>query len=303
MSKSAPGTFDSMPVQKARGIDPPAPGYSGLLAIWTLYVLTVRQHLHGRRWLVMAILFSLPVGLTILIRATADELPAKVTEMMIAFLLFPQALLPILALTYAAGIIRDEQEEQTLTYLLIRPIPRWAIFTVKMLATLSTTATLTTLFTVLTFVAIYIGSDVPFDEASVRCLKTIVLHNLAVIAYCCLFGLVSLMTNWTLIAGILYTVLVEGLVANLPFGIRSITVIYYCRTIAYQWMDFKVTNHGHTEDLAADVWQIDPKTVGDMPSIQTCVTVLLVASLVFTVIGSLMCARREFHVKTPETGG
>jgi len=36
-----------------------------------LYVLTIRQHVHGRRWLVMAMLFLLPAGLAVLIRSTA----------------------------------------------------------------------------------------------------------------------------------------------------------------------------------------------------------------------------------------
>jgi ABC-2 type transport system permease protein len=281
----------------------PTPGSSTLIAIWSLYVLTIRQHLHGRRWLVMALLFSLPVGLAILVRATAIHIPSLGVEFIITFLLIPQALLPIVALTYAAGIIRDEQEEQTLTYLLIRPIPRWTIYSVKLLATLTTTVLLTTIFTALTFVAVYAGNDKPLDEVAVRCLKTIGLHDLAVIAYCCLFGLISLFSNRTLIVGIVYTVLFEGLIANLDFGIRLITVIYYCRAIAYQTLDFKVTEHGHTDDIAADVWQIDPKSLPTMISIQTCIMVLVFASFVFAAIGSLLCARREFHVKTPETGG
>ena len=280
----------------------PTAGSSRLVAIWALYALTVRQHLHGRRWLVMALLFSLPVGLTILLRATAHDLPPMVLEFVIAFMLIPQALLPIVALAYAAGIIRDEQEEQTLTYLLIRPIPRWAIYTVKLLSTLTTTVALTTVFTALTFVALSAGSGRALDDVSLRCLKTIALHDLAVVAYCCLFGLISLFTSRTLIVGIVYTILFEGLVANLDFSIRLITVIYYCRTIAYQTMQFKVTEHERTEDLAAEAWQIDPKTVSAMMSIQTCITVLVVASLVFAAIGSMLCARREFHVKTPETG-
>jgi ABC-2 type transport system permease protein len=279
-----------------------AAGSSRLVALWALYALTVRQHLHGRRWLVMALLFSLPIGLTILFRATAHHVPSMVAEFLIAFMLIPQALLPIVALAFAAGIIRDEQEEQTLTYLLIRPIPRWAIYTVKLLATLTITVILTSVFTALSYVALFAGSDTAWDEVFLRCLKTIALHDLAVIAYCCLFGLVSLLTNRTLIFGIVYTVLNEGLIANLDFGIRLITVIYYCRTIAYQSMPFKVTEHGHTHDLAADAWQIDPKAAAAMMSIQTCILVLVVASLGFTAIGSMLCARREFHVKTPETG-
>jgi ABC-2 type transport system permease protein len=302
--KQAPASaFDTIRSAEDRELSEQQARPSGLIAIWTMYVLTVRQHLHGRRWLVMALLFSLPVGLTILIRATAHNVPSMVVEMVIAFMLIPHALLPIVALTYASGIIRDEQEEQTLTYLLIRPIPRWAIYTVKLLATLTTTVVLTSVFTALTFVAIYAGSDKPFDEVALRCLKTIAMHDLAVITYCCLFGLISLLTNWTLIVGIVYTVIFEGLIANLDFGIRLMTVIYYCRAIAYQSMQFKVTTHGHTEDLAADAWQIDPKLVHEMISVQTSITVLVVASLVFVAIGSLLCARREFHVKTPETGG
>ncbi|HEV3384112.1 MAG TPA: ABC transporter permease, partial [Gemmata sp.] len=218
-------------------------GSSGLVAIWALYALTVRQHLHGRRWMVMALLFSLPVGLTILFRATAHHVPSMLVEFLIAFMLIPQALLPIVALAYAAGIIRDEQEEQTLTYLLIRPIPRWAIYAVKLLATLTTTVILTTVFTALTYVALSVGSDNAWDDVSLRCMKTIALHDLAVISYCCLFGLISLFTNRTLIVGIVYIILFEGLIANLDFGIRLITVIYYCRTIAYQSMPFKVTEH------------------------------------------------------------
>jgi ABC-2 type transport system permease protein len=278
----------------------PKAGSSSLIAMWVLYTLTFRQHLHGRRWLVMAILFSLPVGLAVLIRATAQEVSLMILEFGIAFMLIPQALLPIVALAYAAGIIRDEQEEQTLTYLLIRPIPRWAIYSVKLLATLTTTVLLTTVFTALTFVAIYLGSESTVGEVSLRCLKTIVMHDLAVITYCCLFGLISLLTNRTLVLGIVYSIIFEGLIANMPFGIRLITVIYYCRSIAYQWMPFKVNRYGHNIDMAADAWKFDPKLMAEMTSIQTCVTILVVASLVFAGIASLMCARREFHVKTPE---
>ncbi len=300
MKQTLASASDRDSLSKEHEFASPTPGSSSLVAIWSLYVLTFRQHLHGRRWLVMAILFSLPVGLVVLIRATAPEVPPVNLEFGIAFMLIPQALLPIVALVYAAGIIRDEQEEQTLTYLLIRPIPRWAIYSVKLLATLTTTVLLTTVFTALTFVAIYVGSESSAGEVSLRCLKTIAMHDLAVVAYCCLFGLISLRTNRTLVFGIVYSIIFEGVIANMPFGIRLITVIYYCRSIAYQWMEFKWNRYGHNIDLAADAWKFDPKLMAEMTSIQTCVTILVVASLVFAVIGSLMCARREFHVKTPE---
>ena len=40
----------------------------------------------------------------------------------------PHALAPLAALLYSAGIIQDEVEDQTLTYLLLRPLPRWALY-------------------------------------------------------------------------------------------------------------------------------------------------------------------------------
>ena len=89
----------------------------------------------------------------------------------------------------------------------------------------------------------------------------------------------------------------------MPFGLRFITVIYYTRIIAYRSMEFTFTVHGRREDLAAAAWQIDVNkdpNLLDHPTLGNCVLVLGVASLVFIALGALLCARREFHVKTPD---
>ena len=281
-------------------VRPRRKGVSSLVAVWVLYTLTFRQHLHGRRWIVMAVLFSLPAGLAVLIRATATNAPPIVVEFLLAFLLIPHALLPIVALTYAAGIIQDEQEEQTLTYLLIRPIPRWAIYAVKLLATVTTTVLLTTVFTAVTYGAIYIGGKSVVEDVPLRCLKAIAMHDLTVVVYCCLFGLISLLTKRALVVGIIYTVVFEGIIANLPFGFRLLTVIYYGRVMAYQTLPFIVKGHGHTKNLSAEAWHFDPEAASEMTTIPNCIAVLAVASVVFALMASRLCARREFHVKTPE---
>jgi hypothetical protein len=56
-------------------------------------------------------------------------------------------------------------------------------------------------------------------------------------------------------------------------------------------------------DLAAGAWQIDVRNdpgLQDHPDLQMCMLVLTLGGLVFAVFGALLCARREFHVKTPE---
>ena len=281
-----------------------APRISRASAFWALYTLTLRQHLHGKRWLVMTLLFLLPVGLAALLRATAANVPPEALEFSLVMMFMPQALLPIVALLYASGIIQDEQEEQTITYLLLRPIPKWAIYTLKLLAVMTTTAVLVAIFTVLTYVAIYFGTPVPIGEVAVRSLKAASIHALAVITYCSVFGLMSLLTRQVLIVGILYTAVVEGLLANLPFSIRWITVIYYARLIAYRSMTFVVPlPGGGGDDTAAGVWQLDTNSdpgLTEHPQLVTCVAVLLIASLACTAIAGWLCMQREFHVKTPE---
>ncbi len=279
-------------------------GGFGLASLWSLYGLTFRQHLHGKRWIVMAMLFLLPVGLAVLIRATAPDMPGLGIEFIVAFMFVPQTLLPLAALVYASGIIQDEQEDQTLTYLLIRPIPKWAIYAVKMAATCMTTVLLVAVFTCLTYAVIYLGGDMPVANVLERCFKTVGIHSLAVVSYCSLFGLISLFTRRSLVVGILYIIVVEGLLANLPFSIRLLTIIYYTRLIAYRSLDFVIVEHGRREDIAASGWQLDLKAdphLLEHPSLATCWMVLIFGSLACTAIAALICSRREFYVKTPET--
>jgi ABC-2 type transport system permease protein len=282
----------------------PARGGMSIVALWTLYTLTLRQHLHGKRWMAAAVLFLLPAGLGLFIRHTAPLAPSMWLDFLLGFMFIPQGLLPLVALLYASGMIQDEQEEQTITYLLVRPIPKWALYCVKLLATLTTTVVLTAIFTALTYFTIYFNSQHEQVRALHRCLTAVGTHCLAVSAYCCLFGLISLYTRRTLIVGILYAAIFEGLLANLPLSVRLLTVIYYTRIIAYRTLSFVAPlPRGGTQDIAAEAWRLDILNDPDLlehPQRATCILVLLIASLAFTILAAFMCSRREFHVKTPE---
>jgi ABC-2 type transport system permease protein len=276
-------------------------GGINLSGLWALYVLTLRQHMHGKRWMLMALMFLLLAALVVVVRITAHHMTPIMIEFSFAFMFLPQVVLPLVALMYASGIIHDEQEEQTITYLLIRPIPKWALYVVKLVATLTTTIVLTAVFTALTYAVVYVGASPGAENIPERAVKAIAVQSLAMIAYCCLFGLLSLLTKRVLVAGILYSVAIEGVFANFPFGIRYATVIYYTRLIAYHMMSF--VRADWNIDLADGAWQLgvkdDPK-LSAHPTVSTCLTVLLAASLVCTVAAAVICSRREFHVKTPE---
>src|SRR5436190_950872 len=297
------GSSTTMSVESARPTAASSAGGLDLTSLWTLYVLSIRQHLRGKRWIVATLLFLLPSVLVVILRATSKDVSPLFLEFLFAFMFIPQALLPLIALLYASGVIQDEQEEQTITYLLIRPIPKWALYAIKMLATLTTTLALTAIFTGLTYAAIYFHADAHGERVLVRCIQAISVHSLSVIAYCCLFGLISLLTKRTLVVGILYAAIVEGLLANMPLSVRLITVIYYARVIAFRTMQFVLNMPDGKQNLAADAWQFDinndPKLL-EHPDVSTCLQVLLISSIVFTILGAFMCWRKEFYVKTPE---
>jgi ABC-2 type transport system permease protein len=302
--KAPPSLEAHEPLRAREPAERVRPNGLGLTALGALYMLTLRQHLHGRRWWILGALFLTPAILAGVVRATAPGAPPILLEFIFVFMFIPQALLPLLALLYASGIIRDEQEEQTFTYILVRPISKWAVYLVKVLATLTTTAALTAVFTALTYVVIYVGADAGGENIPLRCLKAVGVHVLAVAAYCCLFALMSLLTRWTLVLGFLYAAFFEGLLANLPFGVRLLTIIYYARIITYRSMDFFMNLGGKDRtDVAAITWRLDVENDPQLlthPSLNTCLIVLLAASLVFSLMGALLCSRREFYVKTPE---
>ena len=138
-------------------------------ALAALFVLTLRQHVRGRRLLVLSLLFALPSVLAAVV-SLASRFPPTAEDLQFAFVfnLIPHALAPLAALLYATGIIQDDVEEQTLTYLLLRPLPRWALYLVKLLATLLVISVLTAVFTTATFAVIALTASEPITVETDR---------------------------------------------------------------------------------------------------------------------------------------
>jgi ABC-2 type transport system permease protein len=304
MTSAAATSNDALPAANAAPPIIAASRTSRFAACWTLYTLTLRQYLHGNRWIALALLFSLPAGLAILIRGVRSGVPSLFLEFVLSWILIPQALLPLIALLYASGIIQDEQEDQTITYLLIRPLPKWLLYVVKMAATWTTTVLLVMMLTASTHIAVYAQSGMSLADGFQRCLKVTEIHSLAVVAYSSIFGLLGLLTKRSLVVGMVYMVVVEGLLANLPLSLRMGTVIYYSRIIAYRTLDFvAVWPHDRKVDVAAAAWFFDTTKdpqLSEHPQLSTCIVVLVVTSLACTAIAACLCSQREFHVKTPE---
>jgi ABC-2 type transport system permease protein len=275
-------------------LDIPRRSRSGeLSALAALFALTVRQHTHGRRLLVLGLLYLLPCALAIVLRNLSPPAPAEALEFALVFTLLPHGLAPLTALLYAAGVVSDEVEEQTLTYLLLRSMPRWAIYLTKLLATLCVTMLLVAVAVLALYAAIYAGAPEFAGEALPRAGKVIALMALAQVGYCALFGFLGLFTRRSLIAGIAYIVAIEGVLANLDFVGRSLTIVYYVRTLTLRWLDLPREQLRRCEE----VWNMTD--LEKLPSSGDCVLTLLGFGVVVSLLSAIWFARREFHVKTP----
>jgi ABC-2 type transport system permease protein len=258
-------------------------------ALVALFILTMRQLIRGRRLLVVSLLFALPCVLAAVVNlAFRHAPPVESTQFALIFNLIPHALAPLAALLYATGIIQDEVEEQTLTYLLLRPMPRWAIYLTKLLATILMTSVLTAIFTTATFAVIALTAHVPVNlEMFQLALKTAGLLALVQVGYCGFFGLLGLLMRRSLLVGVAYIVIFEGIFASLDTVARRLTVMYYFNVLVLRWMD----------PVGGKDWSIDLTTA---PEAQTCVLTLLFAGLVLAVAAALIFNGREFRMKTPE---
>ena len=265
-----------------------------LSALAALFVLTLRQNTHGRRLLVLVLLYALPCGLAVLLRSLPRPAPVDMLEYALVLNLLPHGLAPLTALLYAAGMIQDEVEEQTLTYLLMRSVPRTALYVTKFLATLCTTVLLVGAATAALYVAIYWGvPDQWRDALGTRMPRAVGIMALAQVGYCALFGFLGLFARRSLITGVAYIVAIEGVLGNLDFVARKLTVVYYVRTLFVRWLDLPGTilQHGLRE------WHVDLEKA---PSAEKCLVTLLGFGVAVTALTAVWFARREFRVKTPE---
>jgi ABC-2 type transport system permease protein len=256
-------------------------------ALWTLFWLTIRQHARARRMTILCVVLVLPAIFAAVVRWKRPEIGMGSLEYGLIFTLFPQALVPLAALWYSSGMIQDELEEQTLTYLLLRPLPRWGIYLAKLLATICVTAPLLSLAAFFTELVIRAGAAGFWEDGIiVQAAKMALLFALAVASYASIFGCLSLFFRRSLVVGVAYILILEGVIANIDFVARSLTVMFYFRVLVERWLGL------HFSD-----WTINLQTA---PGAGQCLVILAAACVVPTIIGAISFATKEFRVKTPE---
>ena len=185
--------------------------------IGTLVSLTIRGLLNRRRTLLLALVGILLIvvgALSRLADPTADEALTFSGRLLADFGI--GVVLPLVAVVIGTAAIGSELEDGTLVYLLAKPIPRWLLAVVKLLAAWVTVVAL--VGPALAVGALVAGGDGQLALAGVAA------TTIGALEYVAIFLALSLVTGRALVIGLAYVVVWEGVIAGLFAGTRVMSV-------------------------------------------------------------------------------
>jgi len=190
----------------------------------TIASITVRGLFGRKRAWILVPLPVLLIGVALLARVadhtTSDWGGAVITGLGFA------AVLPLIALVVGTGVLGSEIDDGTLTHILAKPLPRSEIIFTKLLVSIVVTGVVAGV--PLFIVGLIVGS---------AALGFALLAATAVgaIAYSAFFVALSLLSRRSVLLGLVYVVLWEGVLGNLLAGTRDLSIEQYVVSIA-DWL-------------------------------------------------------------------
>lgn len=195
--------------------------------------LTLRQLLGRGRSLMMGLLALLPVVVALVYRLGSQDTDQAEWAATVLFEgLIVTTLLPLAAVVYGTAVLGSEIEDGTAVYLLAKPVSRARIIAAKLVASWLAT-TVTVLGSGLVAGAIALAGE-PQDGILLGFGVALVLGALV---YSALFVMLSVVTSRSLIIGLVYVFLWEGLVNGLFAGTRLLSIRHYTLGVADLFVD------------------------------------------------------------------
>jgi ABC-2 type transport system permease protein len=193
-----------------------------------VFWLSLRQATGRWRLLLVFFLAALPVGLATLLSLFAHDdasFDEGFTNVLIDGLTVG-GIMPIVTMAFSTSAFGNELEDRTLSYLVLKPIPRWQIVLPKLLASVAISGPLLIVSGV---VATIVGLDAgPRTAAAVG----LALFG-GVAAYAAIFTWAGLVTARALPFALVYVFLWEGLIGSFIGGVGYLSVRGYTLAIMH----------------------------------------------------------------------
>lgn len=183
-------------------------------------------------------------------------------------------LMPLWTLSFATESIGRARESRTLTWLLLRPVPRWAIVLAAYFAALPGA------------LALNLGGYFLFCSLAgdpgrfARPLFPLAII-LGTLAFTALFLFLSIAFQRAGILGLLYAFFFETIAGNLPGQQKRLSISYYVRCL--------MVDRADDAGLTLNLGGVRPPVTGD-----TAIAVLIVATLALLVAGVVIFSRKEY---------
>lgn len=199
----------------------------GVIATFALtYRVFLTQIVSRSRLIALGLLGALvlvvgwAVGVSDTTATTADALDAAVG---ISVNLGLTVLVPVVALVFAAGVLGDSREDGTLVYLWLRPLRRWPI-------AVGAYASAVTVIAPLTIVPV-VASAALIDSSSDLVVSTLMATSVAVAGYSGLFLLLGTLLRKSIVWGLAYIIVWEGIASGLGKGAARLSIRGYAGSV------------------------------------------------------------------------
>jgi ABC-2 type transport system permease protein len=259
-----------------------------------IFDLSLGQMLWSRRSLFLALVAAAPVALASLIRVAASVEPAALPQIngerlngsvlfgLMIWFLYVRFIVPVLGMFYGIGLIADEVDDKTITYLFVRPIPRSAVLLGKYLAYV-----VCTILLVLPSIVIVFFLVVPIGGGSIGAafpaLATdLGLLALGIAAYGALFGWVGTRLKRPLVIGLVFVFGWEPGVLLFPGYLKRATIAYYLQGLV---------PHAMPQDSAVSVLL---QVFQEIPSVALSLSALAGVTLVGVWLAARATEAREY---------
>jgi ABC-2 family transporter protein len=259
-----------------------------------IFDLSLAQMLWSRRSVFLAMLAGAPVLLAALIRFAAVAEPAALPMIngdrvggealfgLMIWLLYIRFIVPVLGVFYGTGLIADEVDDKTITYLFARPIPRAAVLLGKYLAYVVCTTLLVLPSVVLVYFLVVpigagsIGAAFPLLAADLGMLA------LGIAAYGALFAFVGARMKRPLVIGLVFVFGWEPGVLLFPGYLKRATVAHYLQGLV---------PHAMPQDSAVNVLM---QVFQEIPTVASSLTALALITLVTLWLAGRAVEGREY---------
>lgn len=260
----------------------PARQLSAAHQLKTLYLAQLKQLLRARKTIALLVIQLIPALCALAYALASDPDGLVMFRAITERIIFP-FLLPLAALFFGGPAIVDEMEGRTLTYLTLRPISKPTLYLGKLFAGMTISSFLVIGSILSLFLACLVASK-DLGSTANTLLQLGAVSTVGVFTYTAVFALMGALFASSIVAGIIYFVVFEIVLAALPI-LELLSIRYYLRAGA----GFNASDRlGALDQLVLDKPIMLDWWVG--------VLIATVLALMSTALGAVIFKDKQYHV-------